>query len=95
MENGVDSYFRVQAINNLGTGEWSTVQDAMPESDDNEFVREVVVTPQPEKFTVSWEPHPNYWMDIVDYLIYHANTPSGPWTLHDDGYNTLTTVTID
>ena len=48
MENGVDSYFRVQAINNLGTGEWSTVQDAMPESDDNEYVREVVVTPQPE-----------------------------------------------
>ena len=95
MENGVDSYFRVQAINNLGSGEWSIVQDAMPESDDNEFVREVVVTPQPEKFTVSWEPHPNYWMDIVDYLIYHANTPSGPWTLYDDGYNTITTVTID
>ena len=86
IENGQNTLFRVQAINILGTSEFSEIQSAKPESDDNEFVREVEVISLPESFKVTWEPHPDYVSDIVDYLIYYANTPNGPWTLHDDGY---------
>ena len=84
--NEQNTLFRVAAVNDLGTSEFSEIQSATPESDDSEFVREVEIIPKPESFKVTWESNPDHVDDIVDYQIYYANTPSGPWTLHDDGY---------
>ena len=84
--NGVNSLFRVQAVNSIGQSIFSAPEDATPESDDNEYVRNVTIQNLPEKFKVTWEPHPDYEYDFVDYQIFYATKPDGPFTLHDDGY---------
>ena len=71
------------------------MQDATPESDDNLIVRNVSVAEGPEKIEIMWNPHPSYVADITDYLVYHSTSPSGPWTLYDDGYgSSQTSLTI-
>ena len=94
--NGQETLFRVAAVNSFGTGPFSTVQDATPESDDNLIVTNVSVTQGPEKIMITWDPNALYITDINDYLVYRSNSPDGPWTLHDDGYGSSeTSLTID
>ena len=86
IENGKETLFRVQAVNAIGQSIFSAPEGAIPESDDNEYVRNVTVQNLPEKFKVTWEPHPDYKYDFVDYQIFYATKPDGPFTLYDDGY---------
>ena len=81
IQNGQNTLFRVAAVNSVGTGPFSSVQAAPPESDNNLIVRDVSVTQGPEKIEIMWNPHPSYVADITDYLVYHSTSPSGPWTL--------------
>ena len=57
IQNGQNTLFRVAAVNSVGTGPFSAVQDATPESDDNLIVRNVSVAEGPEKIEIMWKHH--------------------------------------
>ena len=100
LTNGFSYYFRVAAVNAVGTGSYSVDSASVTVGQ----VPAAVATPTTSNpyansltdttLTLSWTAPNSYGSRITDYLIQYSTNSSGPWTLYSDGVGTATTATL-
>jgi hypothetical protein len=100
LTNGRGYFFRVAAVNAVGTGSYSADSASVTVGQ----VPAAVATPtitnayanslNDTTLTLSWTAPNSAGSRITDYLIQYSTSSSGPWTLYADGTGNATTATI-
>lgn len=100
LTNGYTYYFRVAAVNSVGTGSYSTesasvVVGQVPAAVGTPTLSAGYATSLTDTtLTLSWTAPNSYGSRITDYLIQYGTSSSGPWTVYAETTSTTTTATI-
>ena len=92
LNNGLQFYFKVAAVNDVGTGSYSSAVTATPNTVPSK-VGFIAATPAKNTISLSWDAPSNDGTAITDYIIM-TSLDNTSWSVFSDGTSTATTATI-
>ena len=92
LTNGQQYYFKVAAVNSVGTGSYSSSATSTPVTTPSQ-VGTVSPTPGNTQVALSWSAPNNGGSSITDYIIQYSADNSS-WSTFSDGTSTATSATV-